>query len=109
ITYVPCASGTDTPTTVPSVTGTPPTTTPTRTPTRTSTPSPTACGFPLAWDNEVPMPTTRDYPGGAVVNGLLYVIGGYRGIYGDTGSVERYDPDAGTWTTLAPVPTPVGE
>ena len=52
------------------------------------------------------MPTARHFPGVAVVNGKIYVIGG-----GESGGafgynvVEVYDPLSNSWTTKAPMPT----
>jgi len=42
---------------------------------------------------------------GAVVNGKLYVFGGYSGPSGVFNFVEEYDPATDTWTSKAPMPT----
>jgi N-acetylneuraminic acid mutarotase len=53
------------------------------------------------------MPTGRTFGGSnaAVVNGILYVVGGT--VAGScTDAVEAYDPGANSWKTKAPLPTP---
>jgi N-acetylneuraminic acid mutarotase len=55
------------------------------------------------WTNKSPMPTPRYYLAAAVVNNIIYAIGGYRNTYLSTN--EAYDPSTGTWTTKAPMPT----
>ncbi len=59
-----------------------------------------------------PMPTARDDFGFAVVNGLIYAIGGDINTFDDyartsccTTVVEAYDPVTNAWTTKAPMPT----
>lgn len=59
-----------------------------------------------------PMPTARDDFGFAVVNGIIYAIGGDTNTFDDvartpccTTVVESYDPVANTWTTKTPMPT----
>lgn len=61
-----------------------------------------------------PMPTARDDFGFAVVNGLIYAIGGDINAYDPyvvpaipccTTVMEAYDPVTNTWTTKAPMPT----
>ncbi len=57
-----------------------------------------------SWSTKASMPTARSYPGVAVVNGVLYVLGGAFG--NDTvPTVEAYDPATNTWTTKAPMLT----
>ncbi len=51
------------------------------------------------WAMKAPMPTPRGGTG-AVVNGKIYVIGGYM-----MNTVEEYDPIANTWATKASMPT----
>ena len=60
------------------------------------------------WTSKTSMPTARVYASAAVVNGLLYVIGGCTTFdcAGITGTVEAYDPVTDTWTTKASMPTP---
>jgi hypothetical protein len=51
------------------------------------------------WTTRAPMPAGRNGVGGvAVVNGILYAVGGQ--------TVDAYDPATDTWTTKAPMPTP---
>jgi len=58
------------------------------------------------WSTKAPMPTSRVGIGAAVVNNIIYVIGGGTGINNVVGTVEAYDPATNTWTTKAPMPTP---
>jgi RNA polymerase sigma factor (sigma-70 family) len=56
------------------------------------------------WTKKVDMPTARCELSAGVVNGKIYVIGGY----GDKGvlpTVEEYDPVTDTWTQKADMPT----
>lgn len=59
-----------------------------------------------AWTRVAPMPTAREGAVAAVVNGIVYVMGGYDGDdYLDV--VEAYDPRQDQWRTVpAPMPTP---
>ena len=57
-----------------------------------------------AWVFKASMPTVRSDFGVAVVNGKIYVIGGYNGSY--LGTNEMYDPGADAWVTRASMPTP---
>lgn len=61
------------------------------------------------WRLRAPMPTPRHEAGSAVIDGILYVVGGRTGV-GDTlrilGTVEAYDPDTNVWSLKAPLPTP---
>jgi PKD repeat protein len=55
------------------------------------------------------MPTARVGAAGVIVNGMLYVFGGYTAINGvywsnETSAVEAYDPGSNTWITRAPMP-----
>jgi len=64
------------------------------------------------WTRKADMPTARgDMVGSSpVVDGKIYVIGGYGGVslVSPTGSptVEEYDPATDTWTRKADMPTP---
>ena len=53
-----------------------------------------------AWEAVAPMSAARAAPAAAVVDGKLYVMGGY-----DSGirlsSVERYDPARNEWVAMA--------
>lgn len=62
-----------------------------------------------SWTTLTPIPTPRVGPVAAVLNGTLYVFGGYTGISGvywnnPTADAEAYDPATNTWTQLAPLP-----
>lgn len=55
----------------------------------------------FTWEMKTPMPTRREYAASEVVNGKIYVIGGYE-IGGSTsiaGKNEEYDTTTDTWTT----------
>lgn len=56
------------------------------------------------WTTKRPMPTARSRFGIAVVNGKIYVIGGYNGSILNVN--EMYDPATDTWTRKRPMPTP---
>ncbi len=60
------------------------------------------------WTTKAPIPTARGAASGAVINGLMYVIGGNAQINALLGTSEAYDPSTDTWTTKAPMPTPRG-
>lgn len=49
------------------------------------------------WATKSPMPTARYGAAAAVVNGIIYVIGGYNGNY--LATVEAYNPMSDTWST----------
>ena len=51
------------------------------------------------------MPTGRVWASSAVINGILYVVGGNYGAGTDLAAVEAYDPTTDTWTTKASMPT----
>jgi N-acetylneuraminic acid mutarotase len=64
------------------------------------------------WTPKASMPTPRSDLTANVVNGCIYLIGGkvYSGIapfYIETGINECYFPDNDSWSTKAPLPTPV--
>jgi len=56
-----------------------------------------------AWISLAPMPTPRSLCGGAAVGGLLYVAGGATDYGPPIHTTERYDPETGKWTTVAPL------
>jgi N-acetylneuraminic acid mutarotase len=57
------------------------------------------------WSTKAPMPTPRDGLAVAVVNGILYAIGGDVSVFGAAlNKVEAYDPVTNTWTTKTPLP-----
>jgi N-acetylneuraminic acid mutarotase len=52
------------------------------------------------------MPTPRDHLAGAVLDGLVHVIGGRSPALGGTATThEVYDPADDAWTSAAPLPT----
>jgi N-acetylneuraminic acid mutarotase len=57
------------------------------------------------WTSKAPMPTPRMTSAVAVVNNILYVIGGIGASGASLTTVEAYDPATNTWTTKAPMPT----
>jgi len=64
-----------------------------------------------SWTTKSPMPTPRSDFGIAVVNGIIYTIGGGGAscavpTFGACTTVEAYDPATDTWTTKAAMPTP---
>jgi N-acetylneuraminic acid mutarotase len=62
------------------------------------------------WVSLTSMPTPRRGLGAAVIGNALYAIGGSSGTAPCSGAplatVERYDIDTDTWTTVAPLPSP---
>ena len=55
------------------------------------------------WATKTAMPTAREGLTSDVVNGKIYVIGGYNN--GFLNTVEEYDPAANTWSTKTAMPT----
>ena len=53
------------------------------------------------WTSKASKPTSRYGLGVAVVNGLLYAVGGHNTNIGSLGTLEAYDPVSDTWTTKA--------
>ena len=59
-----------------------------------------------SWSNRTDMPTARDTMAGAVVDGKIYVMGGYlRGSGTYVNANEMYDNVANTWTAKTDMPT----
>lgn len=62
-----------------------------------------------AWATKVSMPTVRPGPMSGVINGMLYVAGGYSvsgaNVITELSLLEVYDPAANSWTTKAAMPT----
>ena len=59
------------------------------------------------WRFVAPMPETLHHQAAAVVDDMLYVIGGYRTLAFDaTDSVYRYDLRTNSWTRVASLPAP---
>jgi Kelch motif len=59
------------------------------------------------WQSLAPMPTKRQELATAVLNGRIYVIGGYDIDGNSTATVEVYDPHANTWASAHPIPLAV--
>ena len=64
-----------------------------------------------AWRTVTRLPTPRREPGVALLGSRIIVAGGFDGasdadLDGYSGVVEAYDLTSGTWTNLAPMPTP---
>ncbi|MBM3235772.1 sigma-70 family RNA polymerase sigma factor [Candidatus Poribacteria bacterium] len=58
------------------------------------------------WTKRADMPTARDGHAAIVVNGKIYVIGGYNNLVKRwLSTVEEYDPATNTWTKKADMPT----
>ncbi|MFO0864400.1 MAG: Ig-like domain-containing protein [Gemmataceae bacterium] len=66
-----------------------------------------------AWTTGAPMPTGRECPGAAVLNGKMYVVGGYVRdplnwpVATAVSVVEIYDPATNTWTAGPALPAPL--
>jgi N-acetylneuraminic acid mutarotase len=56
------------------------------------------------WETRAPCPMARNSAAGAVLEGMLWVAGGRTVSGGGTGRLDRYDPAADRWTTMAPIP-----
>jgi Kelch motif len=56
------------------------------------------------WSTGAPLPTPRSEIAGAVLNGKIYIIGGFDETGQSTTTVEVYDPIADKWTEAAPLP-----
>lgn len=63
------------------------------------------------WRNVAPLPIALHHPAAAVVNGRLFVVGGYTGgrvRWTPLGTVFEYDPALNSWRGRAAMPTPRG-
>jgi N-acetylneuraminic acid mutarotase len=64
------------------------------------------------WTSKAPMPVGLHHVGIGVVDGRLYVIGGYsrsgHSVRNPVATVYTYDPATDSWTERAPMPTPRG-
>jgi len=58
------------------------------------------------WSSRARMPTPRSGGRGAVLNGLLYVVGGRSPGVGVVDTVQAYDPETDSWMPKAPLPMP---
>ncbi|MGI8601366.1 MAG: Kelch repeat-containing protein [Verrucomicrobiales bacterium] len=56
------------------------------------------------WQTLAPMPSKRQELATAVLDGKIYVIGGYDIDGNSTATVEVYDPDTDTWASADPIP-----
>ena len=57
-----------------------------------------------AWATKAPLPVARAYSAAAVLNGLLYVVGGATDDDPATRTVHAYNPGGNSWTTKASLP-----
>lgn len=63
------------------------------------------------WRNVTPLPIAVHHPAAAVVDGRLFVVGGYTGgrvRWTPLGTVFEYDPSLNSWRGRAAMPTPRG-
>ncbi|MDG6222931.1 MAG: kelch repeat-containing protein [Candidatus Bathyarchaeota archaeon] len=61
------------------------------------------------WESKTPLPTPRHSPTTNMVNGKIYVIGGYSiTTHSILNVAEVYDPTSNTWETISPPPLEVG-
>merc|ERR1712194_452723 len=58
------------------------------------------------WQQMAAMPTSRSWHAAAVLDGKIYVTGGYTSSGESSNAVEAYDPVADTWSTLASLSKP---
>jgi N-acetylneuraminic acid mutarotase len=59
-----------------------------------------------SWSSKAPMPAAAVVFGSAVIDGKIYVAGGYLSPYTD--ALNVYDPNTDTWTAKAKLPVAVG-
>ena len=59
------------------------------------------------WEEVAPLATERDNHGAAVINGKIYVVGGFDSNSNSLSSMEIYDPVADQWTFGPSAPTTV--
>lgn len=60
------------------------------------------------WDHAAPAPTARNSAAGAVIDGLLYVVGGRTVAGGNVADTHVYDAAEDRWRTAAPMPQAQG-
>src|SRR3989339_788004 len=60
------------------------------------------------WTQKADIPTPRLVASASVVNGKIYVIGGWDVNINELANNEMYDPLTGSWEIKAPLPTPRG-
>src|SRR5690349_293783 len=63
-----------------------------------------SASLPGVWQKRAPMPTARTEVAAAVLDGKIYVIGGYQK---GAGLVEEYDPEKNVWRRRAALPKPL--
>ncbi|MFN4296585.1 MAG: Kelch repeat-containing protein [Brevundimonas sp.] len=56
------------------------------------------------WEEAAPLPMARNSAAACVLDGVIWVAGGRTVAEGGTGRLDRYDPAADRWDTLAPIP-----
>jgi len=56
------------------------------------------------WETGRPCPMARNSAAAAVLDGAIWVAGGRTVAGGGAGRLDRYDPQADRWDTLAPIP-----
>jgi N-acetylneuraminic acid mutarotase len=56
------------------------------------------------WSSRSPIPLGRGFTSGAVVDGKIYIIGGFPDHYSVTASVQMYDPGQDTWSEMHEMP-----
>jgi len=61
---------------------------------------------PGTWTTLADMQASRGAVAAAVIDGKLYVVGGFSPAWSPVDWLEVYDPVENMWTTLAPMPTP---
>jgi N-acetylneuraminic acid mutarotase len=60
----------------------------------------------ITWTTRAPLPQPRIYPGCAVINDTVYIIGGSSGSGGTLHNTNYvYDPVSNSWSAKAPMPT----
>jgi len=65
----------------------------------------------LEWETLSPMPTPREHLAAAVIDSLIYVVGGRdfsQGGPGNVSTLEAYSPETNTWYSLQSMPTARG-
>ncbi|WP_162564279.1 MULTISPECIES: PA14 domain-containing protein [Microbacterium] len=63
-----------------------------------------------SWVTAAAIPAGRNHPGSAVLNGIMYVLGGQTGHDGPSvahPTVYAYNPATNSWSTMAPMPAAV--
>src|SRR5919106_1065293 len=59
-----------------------------------------------SWQQRAPLPTPRSEVASAVLDGKIYIAGGFDGSGRSTAVLEAYDPAADRWEARAPMPAP---